>query len=204
MSSKIIVGETTIIVSFSGQGGSDMGSIPRLEFVNFLEKHYSKYERHFYLDDHNKWYHCGIEGISTDIHTTTEYLKEKIKKFDKVIFIGSSAGGYAAILFGSLLNVDKVIAFRPQTTIEIQKDMDEKYINLEAYINSTTQYYIYGDIAIDILKDPLHHVSHCDRINISPNVHVNTDYTVDLKMLRDNGELFKIMELAIHSLSDSY
>ena len=40
MSSKIIVGEITIIVSFSGQGGSDMGSIPRLEFVNFLEKHY--------------------------------------------------------------------------------------------------------------------------------------------------------------------
>jgi hypothetical protein len=197
MSSKIIIGKKKIIVSFSGQGGSDMGTIPRLEFVNFLEKHYSEYERHFYLDDYNKWYHCGIEGISKDINTTKEYLKEKIKNFEEVIFIGSSAGGYAAILFGSLLNIDKVIAFRPQTTIEIQKDMDEKYINLEAYINSTTQYYIYGDIAIDIHKDPLHHVSHCETINISPNVHVNTNYTVDLKMLRDNGELLKIMELAI-------
>jgi hypothetical protein len=197
MSSKIVVGEKKIIVSFSGQGGSDMGSIPRLEFVNFLEKHYNQYERHFYLDDYNKWYHCGIGGISTNVDTTVEYLKEKIKNFDEVIFIGSSAGGYAAILFGSLLNIEKVIAFRPQTTVELQEGIDDKYINLKEYINKTTKYYIYGDIAIDIEKDPLHHVSHCERINISPNVYVNTSYTIDLKMLRDNGELLKIMKLAI-------
>lgn len=197
MSSKIVAGENKIIVSFSGQGGSDMGTIPRLEFVNFLEKHYSKYERHFYQDSKNKWYHCGIDEISTDVDATLEYLQGKIKKFDEVIFIGSSAGGYAAILFGSLLNVDKVIAFKPQTMIKLQNDIDEKYINLKEFINSTTKYYVYGDVGIDIDKDPLHHISHCYRINNGPNIHVNTNYTVDLKILRDKGDLLQIMDLAI-------
>ena len=33
----------------------------------------------------------------------------------RVIFLGNSAGGYAAIIFGLLLKIDKVITFLPQT-----------------------------------------------------------------------------------------
>jgi hypothetical protein len=124
-------------------------------------------------------------------------LKEIIKNFEETIFIGSSAGAYAAILFGSLLNITTVIAFRPQTTIELQEGIDETYINLTEYINKTTKYYIYGDVSIDIEIDPLHHISHCERINICPNVFVNKNYAVDLKMMRDNGVLLKLMNLAI-------
>ena len=33
----------------------------------------------------------------------------------RVVFLSNSSGGYAAILFGLLLKIDKVIAFSPQT-----------------------------------------------------------------------------------------
>ena len=35
----------------------------------------------------------------------------------KVVFLGNSAGGYAAILFGVLLQVDSVYAFSPPTLL---------------------------------------------------------------------------------------
>ena len=55
---------------------------------------------------------------------TIEFIKSKItaKKYNKIIGIGCSAGGYAAILFGHLLNFDKVIAFSPQTVLNEKKE----------------------------------------------------------------------------------
>jgi hypothetical protein len=190
-----------IIVSFSGRG-LGMGLIPQFEFVNFLEKHYSNYERLFLLDIKSKWYFKGIDGISTNIDETLTYLKEIIRDFEEVIFIGSSSGGYAAILFGSLLNVDRIIAFRPQTIITpneylTSEDIDSSYSDLKPFINTTTKYFIYGDPDIKLEIDPLHHVFHCERINIYPNVVVNTDYRISVRVLRDKGILQQIMSSAI-------
>ena len=112
------------------------------EFVNFLEKNYNDYDRYLYLDKYNKWYHKGIDRISTYVNETLTYLKEIINNYEEMIFIGSSAGGYADILFGSLLNVNKIIAFKPQTIIRLQEDINIDYINLKPYINSTTAYYL--------------------------------------------------------------
>jgi len=195
--SKICPGNNKkLIISFSGQG-SGFGTIPQLEFVKFLEKHYNNYERHFYLDKYSKWYHKGTYGISTNICETLEYLKEIIKNFEEIIFIGSSAGGYAAILFGSLLNVNKIIAFKPQTIIDLNEDIDINYINLQSYINSVTTYYIYGDATENI---GLHHISHCENINIYPNVILNREYKIDLRKLRDTGVLESIMKKCIRGV----
>jgi len=195
--SKIYIGNNKkIIISFSGQGNG-MGTMPQFEFVNFLERHYNAYTRHFYLDKYNKWYHKGIDGISTTVNDTITYLKTAIDQYEEVIFIGSSAGGYAAILFGSLLNVDKIIAFKPQTILKVQPQIDSLYADLKPHINTTTKYYIYGDIHIDKTKDPLHHISHCENINIYPNVILNTKYEVDLKRLRDKGVLKNIIDFSI-------
>jgi hypothetical protein len=199
MSYKIISGTNhKLIISFSGQG-KGMGTLPQFEFVNFLEKNFHSFEKHFYLDMYNKWYHKGIEGISKNIKETTEYLREKIKGFEEVIFIGSSAGGYAAILFGSLLKVDKVIAFKPQTIVDILSDMNSDYRNINKFIQPHTKYFIYGDLSVDIEKDPLHHYSHCENIELFPNVIIDTSHDVDLKKWRDKGILKKKMESVIYS-----
>ena len=72
-----------------------------------------------FLKDINQiWYQKGLNG-NTDFDDLIDTIKRFIKKykFSKIITIGSSAGGFAAILAGQLLNVDNVIAIDPQTLI---------------------------------------------------------------------------------------
>ena len=199
MAFNIIPGKNKdkLIVSFSGQGNG-MGTLPQFEFVNFLCRHFADAEKHFYLDIYSKWYHKGIVGLSDNIDGTVKYLEEQIKGFTNVIFIGSSAGGYAAILFGSLLNIDTVIAFKPQTVLPyVSPVFDPRYVDLKSVVNMVTQYYIYGDLTIDSKDDAYHHISHCENIVVGKNVVLNTDYEVDLKKMRDNGHLYKIMNMII-------
>lgn len=184
------------MVSFSGFGIGEpsMGTIPRFEFVRFLGKHFGAYAQHFYLDDKKCWYHQGIAGLSTNIPETVAYLASVIRPYTDVTFLGSSAGGYAALLFGSLLNVTRVIAFKPQTNLHYLRpmgvDMDTPYADLRPYLNTTTLYYLFGDVTA---QDPLHHVRHCRHVEGPPNVVVNTAYEVDLRKMRDEGHLATIL-----------
>jgi hypothetical protein len=194
-SHRIIRGENKdiILVSFAGQG-MGIGTLPQFEFVNFLNKHFPQYEKHFYLDIYKKWYHRGIDGISKNIPETKEYLQRQIQGYKKVVFIGSSSGGYAAILFGSLLNVDSVLAFIPQTILPYSNPVFQmEYGDLRHWINATTEYNIYGDLSATLLGDPYHHVSHCLNIEVGPNVHVFLEERLDLKKWRDNGKLSEIL-----------
>ena len=114
------------------------------DFFNYLPNNFKNVDLHFYGDLDEYCYHKGIQGISHNIESTVKYLKEKINnRYKKVIFMGLSGGGYAAILFGSLLNVDHVIAFFP-TTILVQnrENYDKKYKDLRPYINKITQYHL--------------------------------------------------------------
>ena len=163
----------TIIISFAGRLDPKTGEI-RFDFISFLEKYFKRITRHFYIDTYRNSYHNGIDGISTSIDETVEYLKGEIAGYKKVILMGISQGGYAAILFGSLLRVTSVIAFIPQT-IRIQRNnIDEKYRDLKPIINLTTAYYLYGDISITN-PHSFHHISHCERIldSSNENRHIN-------------------------------
>ncbi|ASP55461.1 tetratricopeptide repeat protein [Sinorhizobium meliloti] len=62
------------------------------------------------------WFHDGVEGISCDLQSTADALSSFVKggRFKRVTCIGASMGGYAALLFGALLKVDRAVAFSPQ------------------------------------------------------------------------------------------
>jgi hypothetical protein len=64
----------------------------------------------------NDWYQRGIPGISTSIETTATFLRKVISRLGctYVRTIGSSMGGYAAVLFGDLLDADQIIACDPE------------------------------------------------------------------------------------------
>jgi len=174
------------------------GMIPRFIFVNFFEKHFPTIDRHFYIDTRTCSYHKGIPGISNTIDETAAYLKEKIKPYRQVIFLGVSSGGYAAILFGSLLGVSKVLAFIPQTIRYVNRNIEEKYRDLLPYFNAKTQYYLYADTSVKRELDP-HHVSQCDRFAIAENVTVIKNKKIDLRIMRDSGELYSIISQLITS-----
>ncbi|MBX9726640.1 MAG: hypothetical protein K2X09_05185, partial [Rickettsiales bacterium] len=66
-------------------------------------------------DSSQLWYLNGIPGVADGVDATATALAHMIEalKPSHVITIGQSMGAYAAILYGALLKVDKVIAFGP-------------------------------------------------------------------------------------------
>lgn len=77
--------------------------------------HYG-YKHIFIRDIQKQWY---LGGINSNINTPQKllsFLKEETKGF-RIIMIGSSAGGFASVLFGQLLNAEKIYSFNGQFEI---------------------------------------------------------------------------------------
>lgn len=192
---RIISGKKNLIITFAGSALL-FGGIPPFEFLNYLGKNYTnECDLVFFIDNYQCSYHKGIKNISNNIDETAVYINDIIDSgnYDKIIFMGNSAGGYAAILFGSLCkNVSNVIAFIPQTILK--NPIDLKYSNLKNFINNKTKYLIYGNKNIILKNDPVHHISHCENIDCFPNVNVIKADSCNLKELRDNGFLKKMID----------
>ena len=186
----------TLIITFAGIGVDAMKS-PRFEFFNLIERKFNYIDRQYYVDVHYNLYHQGIEGITSNIEETVEYLRAEIEGYTNVIFVGVSAGGYAAILFGSLLNIQSVIAFKPPTKrLLLSPTIDEKYRDILPYVNNTTNYYLYTDESVKDVKN-CHHSSHCLRMADKPNVHIVRKTVLDMKQMRDTHELYLILKKVV-------
>jgi hypothetical protein len=190
-----VSGSELLIISFTAHGKT-IRDVQSYDFFNFLEKNYSHVSRYFYADKYSCCYHKGIQCKTTNIPGTFEYLKDKVKNYKRVIFIGLSSGGYAALLFGSLLGISDVIAFYPQTLLR-RENVDEQYRDISKYINENTKYHLYGDLSIQIGLD-CHHISHCERIAHHPNVCLIKKPYINLKYMRDKGELYIILNNIIN------
>lgn len=198
MSEHKIINEhsNTLIVCFGGMQ-KKMGMILPFEFLNYLSKLYGKItDLYFFIDKNQCWYHKGLRGITENIDETVTYINNIIsrKHYKRVLFMGVSAGGYASILFGSLCNVNNVLAFIPRT--KLIHAVDEKYIDAMPFIRSDTQYTIHGDINITNKNDN-HHISQCQRLNHFDNIHIISHEGLNMKELRDNGLLKQYMDKII-------
>jgi esterase/lipase len=184
--------KTRLIVSFAGRD-TRLGTIHKYDFLNFLEAHFPQTSRHFHMDRQNDMYHSGIRGETSGVDDTVRYLSEKIRGYRHVVFVGVSSGGYAALLYGSLLGVPAVLAFIPQTRL-YRSGSDMRYRDLLPVINPTTRYMVVGDTTVE--TDPFHHISHCDHIAIHPNVEVIRKDGMCLRTMRSNGELLRLLRSA--------
>ena len=102
-------------------GGMALGvHIPVFEFFDLLSNYSLK--KCFIRDFAQAMYQRGLKGISHDVDTTATFLDEMIKQQQpkKVVFLGTSAGGTAAILFGKLLNITQAIAIAPITFFNLE------------------------------------------------------------------------------------
>lgn len=194
---KIINGKKNLIVCFGGMALKFGGILP-FEFLNYLSSIYSNIcDLVFFIDIHQCWYHKGIKDITNNIDETILYLNNIIKdgSYEKVIFMGTSAGGYGAILFGSLCNnVNNVISFVPQTIIK--NPINVNYSNLKNIINVSTKYLLYGDKSIQDIND-MHHISHCQNIEHFANVKIIKGENCILKDLRDNGFIKNTIDMIL-------
>ena len=104
----------------------------------------------------NSWYQQGLEGVSSNIDETVEVLHKIINELrpEKVYCTGMSMGGYAALLFGLLLNVDAILAFTAEILIGEEyarsyysndsKKYDYRYKSLGNLIRENKKTQIYG------------------------------------------------------------
>lgn len=71
------------------------------------------YKHIFIRDVFKQWYLCGINATINTPEKLLDFLGKETKGY-KVYCIGSSAGGYASILYGNLLGAIRIMAFNPQ------------------------------------------------------------------------------------------
>ena len=111
---KISHNNKTLIISFAGN--AHVGFERKSSLIQL------KYQRNdfdlLFLRNYRKWYLGGLNKIGKNINHTISFLKKEFVKYNKIICIGSSAGGYASILFGSLLNANYIIGIGPQIDLE--------------------------------------------------------------------------------------
>ncbi len=93
----------------------------RFNFANVAK--YADYNKIFFRDVFEVWYHKGLAGYTSNIDETTGFLRDIIRErdFKKVVFVGVSAGGFAAILFGTRVGANLVHAFSPRTFLDIER-----------------------------------------------------------------------------------
>ncbi len=102
-----------MLISFGGIKGFRV--IPPFEFFNLTQALPAK--KIFVRDFSQSWYQAGLPGLADSVEGIAAYLREQIKAqgTKRLVLLGNSMGGYAALLFGALLDADVVLAFAPQT-----------------------------------------------------------------------------------------
>jgi pimeloyl-ACP methyl ester carboxylesterase len=109
----------TLLVAFGGLL-NQIGEIPVFEFMSLVEAEDPAAKRLFLRDLHQVWYQRGVEGAGDTVPQVAEWLGALTSRTaaERVVMVGASAGGFAAILFGALAGATEVHAFGPQTFLD--------------------------------------------------------------------------------------
>lgn len=193
----------------------------RFEWYNLR---HPKANRHLFIRDiYKQWYLHGINYQLNSIEKLTDFIKSTIGAH-KSYFIGSSAGGYMAVLAGSLLNVDRIYAFNNQFFLtdlltnssvavdpiifrEQHNPQIKQYFHIKKYIkNPNTIYYFHSNKSqwdIDQYKEVKDIGMHV--ININTKVHgipILKNNLVPLFAM-DEDELSKLTTKSLHPITTS-
>lgn len=112
------VDSKAMLITFGGIRGRF--GMPIFEFFNLTANFDS--QKVYLRDLEQVWYQNGITGIGKNVDQVALYINNLVRNqnTERVVLVGNSAGGYAALLFGGLLRVDEVHAFSPQTCLSRQ------------------------------------------------------------------------------------
>lgn len=197
-------------------GGIKQGvGLPIFEFRNVLKN--IKCDKVFVRDQSQAWYHKGLDFQTPNLSMVKDLLQNIISanNYKQVIFLGNSMGGYAAILFGSLLGVSSVVSFSPQSFIGritryYHKDKrwkeqisnvyknnrgQKRHYDLKYVLNKTQK----NLVTLHIYYSTNHRLDkiHAERLSSFNNVVLHpydTNHHNLVKELRDRNILIKILE----------
>jgi hypothetical protein len=195
-----------LIIAFGGLAGV-IGEIPPFEFMRILAPVDAKTA--FLRDEARSWYHRGVDEVGDDIDAVAEHLRSLAAQVERVVTIGVSAGGYAALLFAALISCE-AHAFSPQTFIdpelrrihgderwsgwiaELDGDLDPRYADLAPVIaGSESECHVYYGTghALDVIH--AEHVGDLPQVTLHP--FEGGEHNL-VKGLRDSGWLQPFLE----------
>jgi hypothetical protein len=95
---------------------------PRFDFVRATSQLNAK--RAYVRDAHQLWYQKGTPSLGDSVQEVVASLRRTIEaqKVKRLITLGNSGGGFAAILFGVMLGADEIHAFNPPTRLVKPED----------------------------------------------------------------------------------
>ena len=71
--------------------------------------------KHVFLRDlYKSWYLFGINRELHNIESLCEFIKRETEGYEEIVVVGSSAGAYVAILIGTMIRANVILAFSPQ------------------------------------------------------------------------------------------
>ena len=109
----------------------------------------------FVRDTYKIWYQYGINNLVNSVDKLAEFLKEETKGYETYT-IGSSAGGYAAALFGAKINAKAAFSNSAQFDISItdgvgyqpivellkENIIDDTYFNITGKLGNIPVFYL--------------------------------------------------------------
>lgn len=178
-------------------------------------------KRLFVRDLHQSWYHRGMPGYGDSLGSVAESLREMIAGYevDRLVVAGASAGGYAALVFGTLLGAESVLCFSPQTILDLEAlaamddhrwdeqlkpllahdALDRAWVDLRQALppahNGRTRYRVFFDDSAAADR------AHAERLQGVPALRLyrfgRGDHML-VRSLRDSGALARILQSALH------
>jgi hypothetical protein len=139
---------------------SFQNAIVNKDKYEWQNNHFPGVKRHIFVRDIQKqWY---IEGVNAKL-STPDLLQKKLNELSSgymIYTIGSSAGGFAAMLFGSMLGAKKVYAFNAQMDLNViigesnpiidpllfryvSDQCRSKFFTVSNFLNSETKYFYF-------------------------------------------------------------
>ena len=118
-------GGSNLIITFGSNGlGQNEENIPLFNFRTTL-KSFDNHDKLYIRDLDRCYYMKGIKNSAPSILELKNLILKYVqsKNYDSVTTLGSSSGGFGALLYGNLIEADFMIAFNPQTVLD--KDQED-------------------------------------------------------------------------------
>jgi len=207
---EALSGAPVLVVAFGGVKHGTGLAMPPFEFLRSLSAHGC--DAIFLRDSSQAWYQFGVEGVAADVAGLAQWLRARRRGYMRTIAVGNSMGGYAALLFGWLAELDVMIAFSPQTTIASSDRAalgDHRWQSLIARIHARSSDDRYHDVLTAPVSsgasertsllffgaDSSEDVAHAMRLAGEPGCHlfaVSESHHHAVKLLRDCGILARM------------
>lgn len=124
---KVVSNSNLCVICFSGF------NTPKGKFNYIRSFSHNDYHQIYLNTTADEYYHKGIHGLGDGLEETIHHINEILQELPgeniQVITLGCSMGGYGALLYGTLLNVNKILALGPSIPLYSESFLAKEYRN---------------------------------------------------------------------------